>query len=52
METFEVRLNKCILFAKFMYGPYRLKKSMGAREYNVMVCLCLVQEVALLEGHC
>jgi hypothetical protein len=35
------------------YGPYRimfLTKLMGAREWNVMVCICLVQGVALLGG--
>ena len=35
------------------YGPHRLmclNKPMGAREWNVMVCICLAQGVALLGG--
>ena len=27
-----------------------LDKPMGAREWNVMVCVCLAQEMILLEG--
>jgi hypothetical protein len=27
-----------------------LNKPMGAKEYNVMVCICLVQRVAMLGG--
>ena len=46
--------TKCILhYAMFRYGPHRficLNKPMGAREWNVMVCICLAQGVALLEG--
>ena len=37
----------------FSSGPHRficLIKVMGAREWNVMVCICLAQEVELLEG--
>jgi hypothetical protein len=35
------------------YGPQRLmylNKSMGAMEWNVMVCICLAQGVAVLGG--
>jgi hypothetical protein len=43
--------TKCILhYAKFRYDPHELiclNKPMGAREWNVMVCTCLVG-VALL----
>ena len=46
--------TKCILhYAMFKYGPHRLmclNKPMGAREWNVMVCICLAQGVALLGG--
>ena len=52
-EDFE-SWTKCILhYAMFKYGPHRLmclNKSMGAREWNVMVCICLAQGVALLGG--
>jgi hypothetical protein len=37
----------------FRNGPHRLiclNKPRGAREWNVMVCICLTQGVALLEG--
>jgi len=37
--------TKCILcYAMFRYGPHRLmclNKPTGAREWNVMVCMCL-----------
>ena len=52
-EDFE-SWTKCILhYAMFKYGPHRLmclNKPMGAREWNVMVCICLAQGVALLGG--
>ena len=51
MRTLKVGLNAfCIMFK---YGPHRLmflNKSMGTREWNVMVCICLAQGVALLGG--
>ena len=53
MWTFEVGLNICLHYAIFRYGPHRLiclNKSIGAREWNVMVCICLAQGVALLVG--
>jgi len=64
MGTLEVELNVLFYYAKFRYGLHRLlcfNKSMEAREWNVMVCLCfptewnvmvfvcLAQGVALLE---
>ena len=52
-EDFE-SWTKCILHhAMFKYGPHRLmflNKSMGTREWNVMVCICSAQRVAVLEG--
>ena len=46
--------TKCILhYAMFRYGPHRLirlDKPMGARKWNVMVCICSAQGVALLGG--
>ena len=46
--------TKCILLHDmFRYGPHRLmclNKPMGSREWNVMVCICLAQGVALLGG--
>ena len=46
--------TKCILhYAMFKYGPHRLmclNKSMGAREWNVMVCIFLGQGVAPFGG--
>ena len=51
MRTLKVGL-KCILhYAMFKYGPHRLmflNKSMGTREWNVMVCISLDQGVAAL----
>jgi hypothetical protein len=48
-EDFE-SWTKCILhYAMFKYGPHRLmflNKSMGTREWNVMVCISLDQRVA------
>ena len=48
-EDFE-SWTKCILhYAMFKYGPIDscfLKKSMGTREWNVMVCISLDQGVA------
>ena len=52
-EDFE-SWTKCILhYAMFKYGPHRLmclNKSMGAREWNVMVCIFLDQGVAPFGG--
>ena len=46
--------TKCILhYAMFKYGPHRLRclnKSIGAREWNVMVCIFLDLGVAPSEG--
>jgi hypothetical protein len=53
MGTFEVGLNVFLHCVIFRYGPHRLiclGKPMGAREWNVMVCICSAQGVALLEG--
>ena len=45
--------TKCILhYAMFRYGPHRflcLNKSIGAREWIVMVYICSVHRVALLD---
>ena len=52
-EDFE-SWTKCIFhYAMFKYVPYRLmclNKSMGAREWNVMVCIFLGLGVALFGG--
>ena len=50
-----VSWTKCTFFYYVMgrYGPHRLiclNKPKGAREWNVMVCMCLALGVALLEG--
>jgi hypothetical protein len=53
MDTLKVRLNVFCIMLCFMYGPHRLlclNKPIGARECNMMVCICLSQVVALLEG--
>ena len=53
METLEVGLNVLFNYAMATYGPHRLmclNKPMGVREWNVMVCICSAQEVALLGG--
>ena len=53
MRTLEVELNYFLRYAMFRYGSHRLiclNKPIGAREWNVMVCICLAQEVALLGG--
>jgi hypothetical protein len=46
--------TKCILhYAMFKYGPNRLiclNKSMGAREWNMMICIFLQQGVAPFGG--
>ena len=46
--------TKCIFYyAMGRYGPQRLlclNKPMGAREWNVMVCICLAQGVVLFGG--
>ena len=51
MRTLKVGLNAfCIMFK---YGPHRLmflNKSMGTREWNVMVCISLDQIMAPSEG--
>ena len=48
-EDFE-SWTKCILhYAMFKYGPHRIvffNKSIGTREWNVMVCISLDQGVA------
>jgi hypothetical protein len=47
-------LTKCIFhFAMFKYVPHRLmclNKSIGAREWNVMVCIFFGQGVAIFGG--
>ena len=50
-EDFEI-WTKCILhYAMFKYGPHRLMcLNMGAREWNVMVCIFLHQGVAPFGG--
>jgi hypothetical protein len=52
-EDFE-SWTKCILhYAIFKYAPHRLicsNKSMGVREWNVMVCIFLDQGVAPFVG--
>ena len=52
MRTFEVALNVfCIMLCLGMASTDScLNKPMGAREWDVMVCICLVQGMALLEG--
>ena len=52
MGTFEVGLNVfCIMLCLGMATTDScLDKPMGAREWNVMACICLAQKVALLEG--
>jgi hypothetical protein len=53
MRILEVGLNAfCIMLCLGM-TPNRLiclNKLMGSREWNNMVCICLPQGVALLEG--
>jgi hypothetical protein len=51
MGILEVILNAHFYYAMSRYGPYRLiwlNKPMGTREWNVIVCICLAQGVALL----
>ena len=51
MGTFEVGLNVFLHYAMARYGPHRfmcLNKPIGAREWNVVVQICLAQGVALL----
>jgi hypothetical protein len=53
MGTLEVGPNVLFYYAMARYGPHRLmylNKPMGAREWNVMVCICLAQEVSLFGG--
>jgi hypothetical protein len=52
-ETFEVGLKVFLHYTMARYGPHRLtclKEPMGAMEWNVVVCICLAQGVALLGG--
>ena len=46
--------TKCILhYALLRYGPpilICLNKPLGTRQWNMMVCICTTQEVALLKG--
>jgi hypothetical protein len=51
--SFESWTKYILHYAIFRYGPHRLMcliKPMGAREWNVMVCICLAKGVALLGG--
>jgi hypothetical protein len=52
-EDFE-SWSKCILhYAMFKCGPHRLiflNKSIGTKEWNVMVCIFLAQEVVPFGG--
>ena len=44
--TKEVGINVHFNYSVARYGPHRLiclNKPMGAREWNVMVCICLAQ---------
>jgi hypothetical protein len=53
MGTLEVGLNVLFYYAMFRYGAHRLmclNKPMGAREWNIMVSICLAQGVALFGG--
>ena len=53
MGTLEVGLNVLFYYATVRYSPHRLmylNKPMGAREWNVIDCICLAQRVALLES--
>jgi hypothetical protein len=51
MGTFEVGLNVFfIMLCLGMASIDSLDKPVGAREWNVMVCICSAQRVALLEG--
>ena len=53
MRTLKVGLNAFCIMLCLSMPPHRLmclNKSMGAREWNVMVCICLAQGVALLGG--
>ena len=52
MGTLEVRLNVFCIMLCLGGTPIDscLNKSMGAREWNMMVYICLAQGVALLGG--
>ena len=53
MGTLEVGVNVLFSYAMARYGPHRLmylNKSMGNREWNIMVSICLDQGVALFGG--
>jgi hypothetical protein len=50
--TLEVGRNVLFNYAMAIYVPHRLlclNKSMGAREWHLMVCICLADRVELLE---
>ena len=52
-EDFKSWTKRILHYAMFKYGPHRLmclNKSMGAREWNVMVCIFLHQGVAPFGG--
>jgi hypothetical protein len=52
MGTFEVGPNIFLHYTMLRYGPHRLihlDKPIGAKEWNVMVCIYSAQGVALLE---
>ena len=53
MRTLKVGLNAFCIMLCLSMAPHRLmclNKSMGAREWNVMVCIFLDQGVALFGG--
>jgi hypothetical protein len=55
METLEVGLSVLFYYANARYGPHSLvclNKPFGGgvTKWNVMVCICLTQGVALLVG--
>ena len=53
MGTLEIGLNVLFNYVMARYDPQRLmclNKCMGAKEWNVMVCICLTHGVALLGG--
>jgi hypothetical protein len=53
MGTLEVGLNVIFYYAMARYGPHSLmclSKSMGAREWDVMVGICLAKGVELFGG--
>jgi hypothetical protein len=50
MGTFEIGLNLFLIMLWLHMVPrlMHLNKPMGAREWNVLVCVCLTQGVPLL----